>query len=293
MMKIVVPALDQMLLDNRIGIDEANCIIVTRMVPVDLAHSLGVLVSPGPSVSFDTYHQQQQMPHFQTALPLSRQQYHHHHAQQQPQPVAYTTQSHIPSIASCAAGTVSTIAGPMSKALSGAGGSISGTASPIASYYGGGPNGGGGSSPMHQITKGISGLSTSGGGSITRGTSACVVLSSDMASDKPLDLSMDVSSSSNCPTSSSNTASAALDTTASSISTVGMLYDLATTSTTTTQQLPAGIVAVTAGSPNLCSIQEEQQQQQQNRIFMEAPTTMVDCTAMQADRNTVNICYLI
>lgn len=42
-------------------------------------------------------------------------------------------------------------------------------------------------SPMHQITKGISGLTTGGGGSITRGTSFV----SDTTFNQPLDLTTD------------------------------------------------------------------------------------------------------
>lgn len=101
-------------------------------------------------------------------------------------------------------------------------------------------------SPMHQITKGISGLSTGGGGSITRGTSAA----SESASNQPLDLSMDTATATQTTTVTDN-----------STSTGGwyvpaQFYDLKPLNLAPAQ--PVRIVPTPPASPNLCIIQEEQ-----------------------------------
>ncbi|XP_059615059.1 uncharacterized protein LOC132260760 [Phlebotomus argentipes] len=87
------------------------------------------------------------------------------------------------------------------------------------------------SSPMHQITKGISGLNT-GGGSISKGTSAV------SESNQPLDLTMDVGGSDNAqwyiP---------------------GNFYELKPLNLSPVQQLR--IIPTPPASPNLCIIQEE------------------------------------
>lgn len=103
-----------------------------------------------------------------------------------------------------------------------------GSSSPI--YYSGSgcPSPSGGTSPMHQITRGISGLTTSGG-SIIRGTSATAAAAA-ASTNEPLDLSMD------CNYEDYNSA---------------MWY------------MPAGsyyqqrVVPTPPASPNLCIIQEE------------------------------------
>lgn len=243
MMKIVVPALDQMLLDRRIGIDEANCIIVTMRVPIDMAQSLGLLLSPSPP-TFDAYQQQQQQQHPQQPAFLNQQPQSHQHAHH-PQ-YQHSHSQNIPTTAAAAPSgplaSASTAASPSSG-----GGSLSGAASPAASYYGGG------ASPMHQITKGISGLTT-GGGSITRGTSHVA----DIALEQPLDLSMDVSSSSAPP-----------------VPVCSMFYDLSTQRgvaipvPATTASAAMAAASASAGAPNLCIIQEEMLQQQQHRISVD------------------------
>lgn len=109
----------------------------------------------------------------------------------------------------------------------------------------------GGSSPLHQITKGISGLSTGGGGgSITRGTSAA----SEGVAQQPLDLSMDVCSEQSAveyamhnwsvPTAAAAAAAAA-----------AAYYDLKPLNLSPAQ--PVRIVPTPPASPNLCIIQEE------------------------------------
>lgn len=96
-------------------------------------------------------------------------------------------------------------------------------------------------SPLHQITKGISGLST-GGGSITRGTSAA----SEGVAQQPLDLSMDVCSIDQ-PADYASTPNWFIPTAA--------YYDLKPLNLSPAQ--PVRVVPTPPASPNLCIIQEE------------------------------------
>lgn len=129
------------------------------------------------------------------------------------------------------------------------------------------------SSPMHQITKGISGLST-GGGSITRGTSAA----SESAANQPLDLSMDTTPSSggttsdNSPNNPSN---------ASLWYVPAQFYDLKPLNLSPAQ--PVRIATTPPASPNLCIIQEEQQAQMPHYQITEAGTS----TTMSIDDGSV------
>ncbi|XP_055309782.1 uncharacterized protein LOC129573368 isoform X2 [Sitodiplosis mosellana] len=100
-------------------------------------------------------------------------------------------------------------------------------------------------SPMHQITKGISGLTT-GGGSITRGTS----LASETASNQPLDLTTENNSSNAAP--SSSTVNTAVGT---GWYVPAQFYDLKPLNLSPAQ--PLRIVPTPPASPNLCIIQEE------------------------------------
>ncbi|XP_069964879.1 uncharacterized protein Sik3 isoform X3 [Bactrocera oleae] len=123
-------------------------------------------------------------------------------------------------------------------------------------------NGGGGSSPLHQITKGISVLSTGGGGSITRGTSAASEIASSATSiasaaaaavNQPLDLSMDV-----C-TSDHTTTEIPINTFAQQ-HVNWMIPQLSTFDLKPLNLSPAQTVRVVTtppASPNLCIIQEE------------------------------------
>lgn len=127
--------------------------------------------------------------------------------------------------------------------------SNSGCASPCYSNYNSGcpsPNygGAGGASPMHQITKGISGLTT-GGGSITRGTSAVAECTQAAVSSQPLDLSMDVNESIESFTTPSGTAWYV----------PASFYDLKPLNLSPAQQVR--VVPTPPASPNLCIIQEE------------------------------------
>lgn len=106
----------------------------------------------------------------------------------------------------------------------------------------------GGSSPLHQITKGISGLSTGGGGgSITRGTSAA----SEGAAQQPLDLSMDV-----CSVGVDQSAMPGPEyATPNWFMPAAAYYDLKPLNLSPAQ--PVRVVPTPPASPNLCIIQEE------------------------------------
>lgn len=101
-----------------------------------------------------------------------------------------------------------------------------------------------GSSPLHQITKGLSYLTTGGGGSITRGTSAASEIS-----NQPLDLSMDVCSSeiSEQPLGSITPQNWFMPS--------SPYYDLKPLNLSPAQ--PVRVVSTPPASPNLCIIQEE------------------------------------
>ncbi|KRG04456.1 uncharacterized protein LOC6579294 isoform X2 [Drosophila mojavensis] len=96
-------------------------------------------------------------------------------------------------------------------------------------------------SPLHQITKGISGLST-GGGSITRGTSAA----SEGVAQQPLDLSMDVCNMDQA---------ADYAGTSNWFMPAAPYYDLKPLNLSPAQ--PVRVVPTPPASPNLCIIQEE------------------------------------
>ncbi|XP_018795926.1 PREDICTED: uncharacterized protein LOC108973260 isoform X1 [Bactrocera latifrons] len=146
--------------------------------------------------------------------------------------------------------------------------SFSGSSSPNPYIPGTGPfnsnsissNGGGGSSPLHQITKGISVLSTGGGGSITRGTSAASEIASSATSitsaataiNQPLDLSMDVCTSDHNTEIPINTfAQQHGNWMVPQLST----FDLKPLNLSPAQ--PLRVVPTPPASPNLCIIQEE------------------------------------
>uniref|UniRef100_A0A1A9WJ86 KA1 domain-containing protein n=1 Tax=Glossina brevipalpis TaxID=37001 RepID=A0A1A9WJ86_9MUSC len=113
---------------------------------------------------------------------------------------------------------------------------------------GGGGGGGGSSSPLHQITKGISYLSTGGRGSITRGTS---VVASEItaAHNQPLDLSMDISSPEDSETPQGSITPQNWFNPGSSY------YDIKPLNLSPAQ--PVRVVTTPPTSPNLCIIQEE------------------------------------
>ncbi|BFG05771.1 uncharacterized protein DMAD_04432 [Drosophila madeirensis] len=114
---------------------------------------------------------------------------------------------------------------------------------------------GGPSSPMHQITKGISVLTTgsgiggSGGGSITRGTSAASEgAAAAAAANQPLDLSMDVCGGVQVEQPSDYA-------TPNWFIPTALYYDLKPLNLSPAQ--PVRVVPTPPASPNLCIIQEE------------------------------------
>lgn len=167
-MPSVYAALDKLVADSYITMDLFNRIVFTRKMPIELAQYLGLDVSvqqlasnvPSIPASFNRgffvgcSSSGLNSPNFGAASP-------NHHAN------LSTSQ------------TFSTFDNS-SASQSPIHYNLSGTSSPNP-YLNAAA-----ASPMHQITKGISGLTT-GGGSITRGTS----LASETASNQPLDLTTD------------------------------------------------------------------------------------------------------
>lgn len=224
--------LEKLVSDNHITIEMANNILVTKKLPVELAQYFGLWAHSGLN-GFDLLSQQLQgnatipinfnrafyggcsssgfnSPNVGATSPI------HHIA-------GITGVSNSQSFTNFTGNSNSASQSPIHY-------NISGTSSPnpylnAASV-----------SPMHQITKGISGLTT-GGGSITRGTSAA----SESASNQPLDLTMDASSE------NSNNANAWY--------VPAQFYDLKPLNLSPAQ--PVRIVPTPPASPNLCIIQEE------------------------------------
>lgn len=240
----LLPGLDRLINEKRISRETANSIMTTRYVPYDIGHILGIIQSA---------HQNQPQPHsIINGLDLSSQQGSHLlHSQNSMIPLNFSKYQ-ISGIG---------IAGrSISPNLHS--NNNSNCPSPCYSNYNSGcpsPNygGGGGSSPMHQITKGFSVLNTgSGGGSITRGTSAVMESNNAAAaaaaaaasfSNQPLDLSMDVNE---CITESPYTPTAGTPWYVSP-----SFYDVKTLNLSPAQQVR--IVPTPPASPNLCIIQEE------------------------------------
>lgn len=178
----LVPGLERLVSENRITVDAANQIVVTRKVPIELAQHLGLLAHSGAH-SMDIYSAHQHL-HSQSVSPI---------------PIGYNKyNSYNSNVGFNPSGTMSpnlsnhfnavnplNLPSSFGSNASTVYSSFSGSSSPNTYYSAGG------SSPMHQITKGISVLSA-GGGSITRGTSAAFE-----SANQPLDLTMDVSSTDN------------------------------------------------------------------------------------------------
>ncbi|KAM7345928.1 salt-inducible kinase 3 isoform 2-T6 [Cochliomyia hominivorax] len=164
--------------------------------------------------------------------------------------MGYSHQIQLPSVNS--GGQLSCNAESHSGCPSSVYNSFSGTTSPNpyvpnSSLFCGNTNssqGVGGSSPLHQITKGLSFLSTGGGGSITRGTSAA-----SESANQPLDLSMDV-----CSSEDSETPVGSL-TPQNWFIPSSPYYDLKPLNLSPSQ--PVRVVSTPPASPNLCIIQEE------------------------------------
>ncbi|XP_017837515.1 uncharacterized protein LOC108596364 isoform X1 [Drosophila busckii] len=272
-MKTLMPVLDRLVKEQRVSFDIANKIISTNVVPIDLAPQLGLAAHAASAAAVSGGHldqthlmqlqqqqQQQQQPmHSFSVSPLTP---HVPHAsltsakQMFGQPMC--GYQGVPAIALTLPLQPQQLVGQFSSINLGASNSngSSGCQSPVYSNSNSGSGFSGScspnpnpylpgtgpfnpcNSPLHQITKGISVLST-GGGSITRGTSAaseCVT--------QPLDLSMDV-------------CNAAVDDYAAPnwYMSTSAYYDLKPLNLSPAQ--PVRVVPTPPASPNLCIIQEE------------------------------------
>ncbi|XP_013114508.2 uncharacterized protein LOC106092255 isoform X1 [Stomoxys calcitrans] len=278
----VVPILDQLVKEQRISVELANKIISTRQVHMDMAMQLGLAAHGGHADSFGL-HMQQQNSHslststnsanaqlgeilnenelvMATSSPLLQQKgasqfYHtpginHGNIVGTLHSKSTLASSYAPQFqismknTGCHSGGSSGCQSPVYN-------SYSGSSSPNACLAGGavfcgGSNGGGGSSPLHQITKGISYLTTGGGGSITRGTSAACEIA---ATIQPLDLSMDISTPEDPETPIGSLTCQNWFLPPSSY------YDLKPLNLSPAQ--PVRVVTTPPTSPNLCIIQEE------------------------------------
>ncbi|XP_034479639.1 uncharacterized protein LOC117785638 isoform X2 [Drosophila innubila] len=277
--KSLMPALDRLVKEQRVSFEIANKIISSNVVPIDLAPQLGLAahaasaaVSGGHLDQSHLLHQQQPM-HSYSVSPLNLP--HGPNAsltsakQMFGQPICgYPTMTGLTlplqpqhlvgqfSSINLGASNSNNSSGCQSpvycNSISNSGSGFSGSCSPNPIPYlpGTGPFNpcAGSSSPLHQITKGISGLSTGGaGGSITRGTSAAS--EGVAAAQQPLDLSMDVCSVSVMGEQPADygTPNWFMPTTA--------YYDLKPLNLSPAQ--PVRVVPTPPASPNLCIIQEE------------------------------------
>ncbi|XP_019895401.1 uncharacterized protein LOC101900590 isoform X3 [Musca domestica] len=272
-LKTVVPILDQLIKEQRISMEIASNIISTRQVPLDMAQLLGLAAHGNSSSEGFGAHPQLQQVHSSSTSPLSMSTL-NSFGEQTNSPlkesgICITTSGPIMQQNSSSqyyqnvAGNNMNLAGslhmnailgscyaqPFSIALKSSG-NFSGTSLANAGMPGassGTTTGGGGSSPLHQITKGISYLTTGGGGSITRGTSAASEIAA--AALQPLDLSMDVGSSDDSQTPVGSYVSQNWFLPPSTY------YDMKPLNLSPAQ--PIRVVTTPPTSPNLCIIQEE------------------------------------
>ncbi|XP_001663093.2 serine/threonine-protein kinase SIK3 homolog [Aedes aegypti] len=236
----LAPGLEKLVLEKRIQIETAKSIMNTRTVPFEVRQQLGLFA---PAVTPDIgYTLQQQLQHSQSVSPLTARPgtLQHNFAGSSIGSANYGYFGGLPP-----PGTIPGLNFPCSN-------SNSGCASPV--HYNECPSPiGGGASPMHQITRGISSMNTGGsatsaaGGSITRGTSAAFSLSCN----EPLDLSMDVVNSEELDYSRNNYL---MNPSTASGSTLNYL-DMKNFSLMPPQQMR--LTATPPTSPNLCIIQEE------------------------------------
>lgn len=174
----IKPGLEKLVQENRVSIETAQTILNTRIMSIEIAQSLGLVAHSGQNI--DTI-MMSALHHSLSASPLSKT------MQQQQQQQTVITNSNLPNLSHqynyhynginlSTLGGVDVMITPQSGStgIGGAGSVTTGDSSPLCT------------SPMHQITRGISGLNT-GGGSISRGTPA--------GSNEPLDLTMDVATS--------------------------------------------------------------------------------------------------
>lgn len=214
--------------ESRITLDMANAIIATRRVPIELAKYLGLLAHSGPSTldfATCTLNNNNSVLGGQCLSPLT---------------VNYITNPNVGS----------PIHSGMYRSTPGGLGSHSNSGCSSPNPFAGG----GGGSPMHQITKGISGLTT-GGGSISKGTSLASEVHNHhhhqgVNNNQPLDLTMEFNPSSDCDAFNPHQSTG-----------VGPwhvppnYYDMNPLNLSSAQ--PIRIVPTPPASPSLCIIQEE------------------------------------
>ncbi|XP_055601666.1 uncharacterized protein LOC129750686 isoform X2 [Uranotaenia lowii] len=251
----LMPGLEKLVLEKRLQIETAKHIINTRTVPYEVRQQLGLFAqSINPDLGYAL--QQQQLQHSQSVSPLTARP-----ATLQPGSIMgssigspnYGYYGGLPYSPLAAPGIFPGLNFPGSNGNSGCPSPVyySECPSPVIA----GPSGtsGGGASPLHQITRGISSMNTGGsttsaaGGSITRGTSAAFPVSCN----EPLDLSMDVVNSVELDFSRSNYAMNPSSTIAHNY------FDMKNFSLVPPQQMQMRLVATPPTSPNLCIIQEE------------------------------------
>lgn len=273
------PGLEKLVADNVITLELANQIILTKKLPFELAHYFGLFAHSGQN-GMDT------IPNHITIAPINKfysgysvtgfnssNHLGHLSGSASPNPMMGTSFSASNSqnfstgfgssfIMNPSTGNSSACPSPIHNY------SLSGTSSPMP-YLNTAS-----SSPLHQITKGISGLTT-GGGSITRGTSAALEIAASVPV-QPLDLTMDA-----CSIGNDNTAyfendisdgsglndeheklrAAATGITSNAASGINswqlpnQFYEMKPLSLLPAQQIR--LVPTPPSSPNLCIIQEE------------------------------------
>lgn len=240
----LISGLERLVAENCITLETANQIIYTHKVPMELAQHLGLLAHSGVD-GYSAYQQQQASQNISPigcsyrgngtnfASSNASPNFSGHFSCSTAAPTSVNSQN-IPGLNIFNnSGTTNSTCGTGPTVTS-----FSGTSSPNP-YYGNS----GGTSPMHQITKGISGLTT-GGGSITRGTSAACDTSVANFNNQPLDLSMDLSGN-------NDSGSGA----ATGWYVPAQFYDLKPLNLSPAQQVR--IIPTPPTSPNLCIIREE------------------------------------
>lgn len=239
MMATLVPGLEKLVTENMITVEHANQIILTKTLPVELAHYFGLLAHSGPNgidllaghSSAIAFSRGYSSSGFNSPNHLG-----HLSGSASPNPLIGSTFSNS-GFAINVNNSSSACPSPIYNY------NLSGTTSP--NPYVNAMT----SSPLHQITKGISGLTT-GGGSITRGTSAASDCTVNL-SNEPLDLTMDATVADNSAPIAMNVAAA----NASNWFVPAQFYDLKPLNLSPAQQVR--IVPTPPASPNLCIIQEE------------------------------------
>ncbi|XP_062130194.1 uncharacterized protein LOC133841604 isoform X3 [Drosophila sulfurigaster albostrigata] len=287
--KSLMPALDRLVKEQRVSFEIAKKIISSNVVPIDLAPQLGLAahaasaaVSGGHLDQSHLYQQQPMhnsysvspltLPHGPNASLTSAKQMFGQPicGYQYPgpgqalamgltlplQPQQLVGQFSSINLGASNSNNSSGCQSPVYSTNSNSGSGFSGSCSPNPNPYlpGTGPFNpcAGNSSPLHQITKGISGLSTGGaGGSITRGTSAASE-GAAAAAQQPLDLSMDVCSAGGGVCGAEQPTDYA---TPNWFMPAAAYYDLKPLNLSPAQ--PVRVVPTPPASPNLCIIQEE------------------------------------